>query len=157
VIETIMRTSEPIIPRGEKRIRAFETAVRARKEEGSFIAARILVETGAFFGAPEDVRAALIEMLDGDVDARRGALERGIEDVRRRVDRMERMGHLASHDDAQRLVSLLEGIVPAKLPAELSLDYRTEEEESGQILDFCSAESLLEDVRSQADALLKRP
>jgi hypothetical protein len=116
-----------------------------------------LAETGAFFGAPEDVRAALIEALDGDVPARRGALERGIEDVRRRVDRMERMGHLASHDDAERLLSLLERIVPAKLPADLSLDYRSEEEEGEQILDFCSAESLLDDVRAQADALLERP
>jgi hypothetical protein len=158
VIETILRASQRVASQGgEEGVRAFESAVQARKEEGSFVAARILAETAAFFGVPEDVRAALIEALDGDVQARRGALERGIEDVRRRVDRMERMGHLASHDDAQRLLSLLDRIVPAKLPADLSLDYRSEEEEREQILDFCSAESLLEDVRSRADALLERP
>ncbi len=157
VVETILRASEPVVPPDDERVRAFEGAIRARKEEGSFVAARILAEIGAFFGVPEALRATLLESIDGDVPARRGALERGIEDVRRRVDRMERMGHLASHDDAQRLASLLGGIDPAKLPADIALDYRSEDEDSGQVLDFCSADSLLEDVRAQADALLERP
>jgi hypothetical protein len=95
VVETILRAPETIAPPGNKSVAALEAAVRAREEEGSFVAARILIETGAFFGAPEDVRASLMEGLEVDIQARRAALERMIEDVRRRVDRMERMGHLA--------------------------------------------------------------
>jgi hypothetical protein len=157
VVEAILRASEPAVPDGEARVRAFEDAVRARMNEGSFVAARLLVQTGAFFDVPEAERAALLEAIEGDLPARRGALEREIEEVRRRVERMERMGHLATHDDAQRLASLLDGVEPAKLPGDVSLDYRSEDEEDAQVLDFCSAESLLEDVRAHADALLDTP
>jgi hypothetical protein len=157
LVEVILRSTESVPLRDHESVAGFEAAVRARKQEGSFVAARILIETGSFFGVPENVRAKLMESLEADVQARRGALERTIEDVRRRVDRMERMGHLATHDDAERLGLLLDQIVASKLPAELSLDYRTEDEEGEQILDFCSAESLVEDVRAQANALLEKP
>jgi hypothetical protein len=157
VVETILRAPDSVVPRGADPEAPFEAVVCARKEEGSFVAARLLIDVGSFFGAPESQRARLMESLEADVQTRRGALERTIEDVRRRVDRMERMGHLISHDDAERLVLLLDQIVPAKLPADLSLDYRSEDEEGEQILDFCSAESLLDDVRAQANALLEKP
>jgi hypothetical protein len=62
-----------------------------------------------------------------------------------------------SHDDAERLVSLLDQIVPSKLPADFSLDSRNEDEDIEQALDFCSAENLLADVRAQADAFLEGP
>jgi hypothetical protein len=157
IINAILGVSIPLLPQGDDRFPDLERMVRARMAEDSFVAAHLLAEGGAFFGATDAQRGELREFIEAAIPMRRDALADDIAEVRRMVDRVQRMGMLAGVDDAQSFLSLLDRIEVEQLPAEVTLDARAEDEESEAILDFASAEGVLDDVRAGVERLLDKP
>lgn len=157
VVGTILAAATPSVPRNRDRFAALETAVRARLDQDSFVAARLLAEGGAHYGANEAQRGQLRDLIEGNVQTRRDKLTGDIAEVRRMVDRVQRMGMLRGVDDAQSLLSLLDRLDPDALPTDVAMDARDEDEESELILDFASAEAALDDVRHRVQRLLDKP
>ncbi len=157
VVGAILSAAIPVVPTDESPIAALEGAVRQRRKEDSFVAARLLAEAGAFYGVTDAERGQLRDTIETNVQYRRDALVGDIAEVRRMVDRVQRMGMLRGVDDAQALLSLLDRIDPTALPTEVALDSRDEDEENELILDFASAEATLGDVRERVQRLLNKP
>lgn len=156
-IGIILAAAPPLAPHGGDGFAALDAAVRARLDEDSYVAARLLAEGGAFYGATEVQRGQLRDLIENNVQTRRDKLTNDIADVRRMVDRVQRMGMLRGVDDAQALLSLLDRIEPNALPSDVALDARDEDEENELILDFASAEAALDDVRDRVQRLLDKP
>lgn len=135
----------------------FEAAIRARMDDGSHIAASIMIEMSGAFGVSKDESEALSERRVADVDTRRESLALMLREGRLLVDRVQRLGGIGAIDEAQSLLSLLDRISPQDLPEIVPLESRTETLEGEQILDFRAAYVLLDDVRAKIDALLTRP
>ena len=136
---------------------AFRNAVRARVAEGSFIAARLLIQTSGFYGVDEGTRAQMADHCDANLGSWRSDLKDSLDDTRRMIDKVQRMGSLVRIDQASAIFAVLDRISPDALPAEVSLEARTEEVEPEQILDFGSARDQIQDVRDRVNGLLDGP
>lgn len=146
VTSAILEAPVPLLPPPGERTEALERAVRDRLDENSFVAASLLVECAAFHGVPEDERGRLREIAEVDVQTRRDEMGRSVAEARRMVDRVQRMDMLADADEAQAMLSLLDRIEIDALPAAPDIDSRSEAEEGEVILDFSSAQVVLDDV-----------
>ena len=136
---------------------AFDNAVRARVAEGSFIAARLLIQACAFYGVDDGTRAQMADHCDANLQTWRTNLKDSLDDTRRMIDKVQRMGSLVRVDQASAIFAVLDRITPDTLPAEVSLEARTEEVEPEQILDFGSARDQIQDVRDRVNGLLEEP
>lgn len=136
---------------------AFETAVRERVSEDSFVSALLLLEQGPFRGIDEATLDRTQEYVHQNVTTRRDKLSADISDARRSVDRIQRLGSLVGADDGQDLLSLLDRIDPTQIPAFKESGVRSEAEEEEAILDFAAAQSILDDVNVRVDRLMDRP
>ena len=134
-----------------------DAEIKHRLMEDSFIGAKLLAASAPMFGIGADQQTRLTEEIDAEATTRRDKLTSDIAEVRRMVDRIQRMGMLMSMDEAQGMLSLLDRITPADLPEEVNLEARDEDEDSEFILDFASAEAVLTDVRSRLQRLLDAP
>ncbi len=146
VTSAILEAPVPLLPTPGERTEALERAVRDRLDENSFVAASLLVECAAFHGVPEDERGRLRELVEVDVQTHRDEMGRRVAEARRMVDRVQRMDMLADADEAQAMLSLLDRIEIDALPAAPDIDSRSEAEEGEVILDFSSAQVVLDDV-----------
>ncbi len=136
---------------------AFREAVRARVAEGSFIAARLLIQASGFYGIDEGTRAQMADHCDANLGSWRSDLKDSLDDTRRMIDKVQRMGSLVRIDQASAIFSVLDRISPDSLPLEVSLEARTEEVEPEQILDFGSARDQIQDARDRVNGLLDGP
>ena len=132
---------------------AFRDAIRARVKEGSYIAARMLIQAGGFYGIDDATRAQMANHCDANLLEWRTSLKDDLDDTRRMIDKVQRMGSLVRIDQASAF-AVLDRITPDTLPAEVSLEARTEEIEPEQILDFGSARDQIQDVRDRVSSLL---
>lgn len=137
--------------------RAFEDAIRARVGEDSFVAALLLMEQGPFRGIDQAVLDRMSDYVHFNMYTRRDKLTADIEEVRRAVDRIQRLGSLVGADDGQDLLSLLDRINPTEIPAFKEMGVRTEAEEEEAILDVAAAQSILDDVSIRVNHLMDRP
>lgn len=118
IVNAILGAQIPLWRQSGDNFSNLEQVVRARLGEDSFVAARLLAEGGAFFGVTDAERGQLRDLIEANVQTRRDALSGDIAEVRRIVDRVQRMGMLRGVDDAQFLLSLLDRIDVDKLPAD---------------------------------------
>ena len=135
----------------------YRAAVRARLEDGSFIAARMLVHAGAFYGIGEATREDMAEQCDANEDTTRSELKDRLDGARKLIDKVQRMGALVRLDDANAALAAIDRIAPDTLPADVSFEARGEEEEPEQIKDFCSARDVVSDMCDRVNALLGPP
>ncbi|AVM72775.1 hypothetical protein MSR1_02610 [Magnetospirillum gryphiswaldense MSR-1] len=157
VVNTLIsRTPLPREINGD-RYAAMEKAVRQHLDADCFVAARLLVDGGAFYGITDIQRGELRDLIEGNVKFRRDKLTGDIAEVRRMVDRVQRMNVLPGVDAAQAQLSQLDRIEPNELPTNLIVDARHEKEENEVILDFAAAESVLRSVREEIQHLLQKP
>ncbi len=157
VVNTLLnRTPLPREINGD-RYAAMETAVRQHLNADCFVAARLLVDGGAFYGITDVQRGELRDLIEGNAKFRRDKLTGDIAEVRRMVDRVQRMNVLPGVDAAQAQLSQLDRIEPNELPTNLTVDARNEKEENEVILDFAAAENLLCSVREEIQHLLRKP
>ena len=136
---------------------AFRTTVNARLLEGSFIAARLLIQAGGFYGIDDETRAALADGCDANLSSCRADLKDSMDDTRRLIDKVQRMGSLVRIDQANAVFAALDRINPDTLPSDVSLEARVEDEEPEQIMDFGSARDQIADVRDRVSHLLDGP
>lgn len=148
---------------------AFTAAVRSRLDEGSFIAARMLVQAASFYGVDDQAKAEMADRCTSDLSSSRDDLREQIDDTRRLIDKVQRMGNLlraeqaaraggvATLDLANSFFAALDRIDPDALPADVSLDARTEEAEPEQILDISSAKDQIADIRDRVRGMLEVP
>ena len=132
-------------------------AAAARIESGSHIAAAMLIEAAPYYGLAQATAVDLSGRRELDAQTRRDALAIDLRDARLMVDRLQRMGGGAGHDEAQSLMSLLNRIVPDELPVIIASEARSETAEGQQILDFPACYDLIRDVRAKVAHLLQRP
>lgn len=152
VASAILAATVPLLPPPDERPAALERAVRERLDENSLVAANLLVESAAFHGVPEGERGRLRELVD-DVQTRRDEMGRRVAEARRMVDRVQRMDMFADADDAQEMLSLLDRIEIDELPVTAAVDSRSETEEGEVILDFSSAQAVIDDVLERVERL----
>lgn len=155
IVGTLLSAPPPPLRPGD--VPLYRDQVQARIDNGSHIAATMLISMADFYAIPAAEAEMLSESRDADMDTRRDALAAQLREARLMVDRVQRMVGAGSLDESQSLLSLLDRIDPSALPEIVPLESRTEIPEAEQILDFRAAYGLVADVRTKVETLLKRP
>jgi hypothetical protein len=126
---------------------AFEEAVRARKNAGSFVAARLMLRAGWHAGVPEADLESLSAELDQDAQTFRSNIDARVERLRRDIFRAKR--YVIGEDQTLSLLEQrLEEIHTDRLPVEAET---TSISASGEnhLLDFAAAEARLNEVNAR--------
>lgn len=135
----------------------FEDMVRRCLDEDRYVAAWMLLDQAAFRGIDEGVRENVRLLLHANTQTRKDQLGLDLGEARRSVERVQRLGALVGADDGQDLISFLDRIELANIPAFRDPDARGEMEEQETIQDFAAAQAILDDVVFRVGHLLDKP
>ena len=159
IVDEIMNVYLPLLrPMGHERNTVFYDAVQERIGRGSFGGALFAVGLAGFFEIGEQTLLELVEDIEAQMPIRQNRLEAAVEAAYRRVERVQRLGEGATMSECDALLTHVSMISKAKLPVLVDIEARTTEEEASEnVLDFSSAEAVLEDIQLRARNLLAEP
>ncbi|MXP63908.1 DUF3893 domain-containing protein [Roseomonas sp. M0104] len=151
--------AEPLPPAGPERDSFFSEVLRERLEAGSFVGARMLLDVAPYFSIAESVVSEGKDAYEADRPTRFAHLRAHIQQVRREVQRVQRLGleNLKS-GEMDGLLAQVADIEAATIPVPCDLSERTfEKVECGRVQDFNTAEESLAEVESKVRAALAGP
>jgi hypothetical protein len=137
----------------DARAAAFRAAFAKRAASQSFVGAQMLLDGARFFGLPETLIHDLRHELQQDVAAAREALTHEAHKTRELIHRITRMGSTPI-EESDRLLSVVDKISEATIPAEISPEERSEGADDERMYDIDLAQRLLEETQYQVRALL---
>ena len=147
LVQKILDVQVPLL--GDDRPCSWEKAFKARKSEGAFVAATILLNIASWYDVPPERVVELREKLDADKDARKAHVRSRLNEVMRLVERMRRMA-IGRLEQSNRMKETLETIDPARLPVDLPPTFLPESAGGDRIEDFNAALSRIEGVETEA-------
>jgi hypothetical protein len=147
VSQKILDVEVPLL--GDDQGRSWEKAFQARKSEGAFVAATILLNIANWYGVSSDRVAELRAKLDADKHARKAHVRGRLDEVMRLVERMRRMA-VGRLEQSNRMKETLETIDPARLPVDLPPSFLPESISGDHVEDFNAALSRIEGVEKEA-------
>lgn len=134
---------------GDNATASLEKAFQARKGEGAFVAATMLLNIARWYGLSPERIAELRAKLDADKDVRKAHIRGRLDEVIRLVDRMRRMA-IGGLEQSNRMKETLETIDPSRLPVELPPDFLPEAITGERVEDFNAALSRIQGVEKEA-------
>ncbi len=135
--------------------RSVRSAIEKRMREGSFIAARLLVCAGRWYGLPASFLREMADDIDGGMAVRRGALEQRVEEAKREVMRAQRFGPPGA-ESLDDLVQRLGEVDISRLPSDID-SMAPDTGAAERLLDFAAVERRVADVKDRVAALLAEP
>ena len=147
LVQAIMTIHLPLLaddPAGE-----LEKAFEARRAEGAFVAAYMLLNISGWYGMAQERTAALAAKLEADKETRKAQVRVKLDRAESLINRMRRMA-VGSLEQSARLKETLSTINPDRLPVDLPASFLPEAISGDRVEDFNSALSRIDAVEREA-------
>lgn len=158
IVQTILETQLPILPTDQNgRDASYETIFRRRIADASFGGAKLMVDLADYYGISNRVAGKVAVAFDAELETAQENLLRRVDATRELVERVIRFGSIAKPEEAQRHLSTVDRVAQADVPADVSLEERTETADESRIDDVRLAALLLDEVAFEVRDLLEKP
>ena len=154
IVEAILNGLPPSLAQRSTEV-AVREAVAARIKEGSFIAARLLVNAAGWYGLSRSVLKELSDRINADMDTRRDEVKETLKAAEREIMRAKRFSPMGA-ENLDDLEQRLKEVDTSRLPNDIDAA-APEGGDAERLLDFAAVERRIADIRDRIASLLAEP